>query len=76
GSVAEKTFQAVELENQGRLKRSTILVDHREAPSDTDLADHDSLYRGLVHAYGDSARDNGGWVDIERIITEIWDPST
>ena len=58
------------------MKRSTILVDHREAPSDTDFADHDSLYRGLVHAYGDSARDNGGWVDIERIITEIWDPST
>ncbi|MDN8619723.1 hypothetical protein Q0N36_03870 [Corynebacterium kefirresidentii] len=76
GSVAEETFKALELQQQGRLKRETILVDHREAPEDTDLADHDSLYRGLVHAYGDSARDNGGWVDIERIITEIWDPST
>lgn len=76
GSVAEKTFQAVELEKQGRLKRETILVDHREAPADTDLSDHDSLYQGLVYAYGDSARDRGGWVDIERIITEIWDPST
>ena len=74
GSVAEETFKALELQQQGRLKRETILVDYREAPEDTDLADHDSLYRGLVHAYGDCTRDNGGWVDIEHIITEIWPP--
>ncbi|MBX4276575.1 hypothetical protein K4G91_22670, partial [Mycobacterium tuberculosis] len=41
-----------------------------------DMSDDDSLRAGLLHAYGDSAREAGGWVDIERIMAEIRDPAT
>ena len=40
------------------------------------MSDDDSLRAGLLHAYGDSAREAGGWVDIERIMAEIRDPAT
>jgi hypothetical protein len=52
------------------------LWDHREAPPDTDMSDRDSLLAGLLYAYGDSAADNGGWVDLDRIVAEVWDPDT
>jgi hypothetical protein len=40
------------------------------------MADRDSLYAGLLVAYGDSAKEAGGWVDLERIMAEVWDPAT
>ena len=36
----------------------------------TDVYDHDSLQSGLLEAYGDSASDNGGWVNIDGVIDE------
>lgn len=53
-----------------------VLYDHREAPPETLLDDRESLMAGLVYTYGDSAEDAGGWVDLDRIIAEIWDAST
>ena len=53
-----------------------ILFDHREAPPDTDPTDRDSLHTGLAYAYGDSADINGGWVNLDRIIADYWDPDT
>lgn len=76
GSVSEATFAYAHAIEEGRATETGLLLDHREAPADTDMSDDDSLRAGLLHAYGDSAREAGGWVDIERIMAEIRDPAT
>ena len=76
GSVSEATAEYHASIKEGRAREEGLLYDHREAPADTDMADKDSLYKGLLHVYGDSAEDNGGWVDLGRIMQEIWDPAT
>lgn len=76
GSVAEQTFAYANMIKEGRVRERGLLMDHREAPADTELADRDSLRRGLVVAYGDSSKDKGGWVDLDRIVDEIYDPAT
>lgn len=68
-----------------------LLYDHREWPETVDLEDADSIVSGLAHAYGDSANLDAcvvhdppctpdswprGWVDLDRIQSEIWDPAT
>lgn len=71
-SVAEKSFEAWQLQQSGKLQRDAgILFDHREAPADTDITDYDSLRKGLEYAYGDST-----WQDIDRVIDDIWDPGS
>lgn len=76
GSVAEKSHEAFTLQEEGKLRRDRgMLFDHREAP-DLDLGDEDALRAGLAHAYGDSADVNGGWVSIDRLIDEVYDPGT
>src|SRR5699024_3116763 len=63
--------------DQVRLPRHAVCYyDHREAPADADMSDADSLYRGLLEAYGASSIEAGGWVDLKRIREEIWDPAT
>lgn len=77
GSVAEASFAAVKAQDEGRTKiASGMLFDHREAPPDTDPNDEESLRRGLAVAYGDSADVNGGWVPLDRIVAEYWDPDS
>lgn len=77
GSVAEKSFAAVGAQNEGRTRiRKGMLFDHREAPPETDPSDEESLRAGLAFAYGESADVNGGWVPLDRIIGEYWDPDT
>ena len=76
GSVAEASFAYADAIAEGRTRDDGLLMDHQEAPADTDMADDDSLRSGLLVAYGDSARENGGWVDIERIMRDIRDPAT
>jgi len=76
-SVAERSFAAEAKQAEGRTKIATgILFDHREAPPETDPTDRDSLQAGLAHAYGDSADVNGGWVSLDRVIADYWDPDT
>lgn len=76
-SVAERSFAAEAKQAEGRTKIATgILFDHREAPADTDPTDRESLHAGLAYAYGDSADVNGGWVSLDRIIADYWDPDT
>lgn len=85
GSVAEESAAYWETIKEGRAKDDGLLYDHREAPADTDITDHDSLLEGLRWAYGCSSslpcvlpgHDHApGWIDLERIIAEIWDPAT
>ncbi len=77
GSVAERSFAAVAKQNEGRTRIATgMLFDHREAPPDTDPTDEASLRAGLAYAYGDSADVAGGWVSLDRIVADYWDPDT
>jgi hypothetical protein len=39
-------------------------VDNRESHRVEDLTDDEALYAELLHQYGDSARERGGWVNI------------
>jgi hypothetical protein len=76
GSVAEHSAEYASRISEGRARDEGLLWDHREAPPETDMADRESLLAGLRYAYGDSAEENGGWVDLERIVAEVWDPDT
>ncbi|MGW9399343.1 terminase [Streptomyces sp. NPDC055642] len=76
GSVAEHSAEYWKRIAEGRARDDGLLYDHREAPPETDLTDRESLLAGLAHVYGDSADVAGGWVDLERIVADIWDPAT
>jgi phage terminase large subunit-like protein len=73
-SVAQASAEYARTIAQGKARDEGLLYDHREAPPETDLADRESLLRGLAVAYGDAADVNGGWVDLDRIVAEIWSP--
>ncbi|MGH8875783.1 MAG: terminase [Stackebrandtia sp.] len=70
-SVAEKSYEAWLSVVEGRSRDTGILYDSREAPPEVDMSDPESLRAGLAAAYGDSH-----WVDLDRVIGEIWDPAT
>lgn len=70
-SVAQASAEFARQISEGKARDDGLLYDHREAPAGTDLSDRESLMRGLEVAYGDS-----WWVDLDRIIAEIWDPAT
>jgi hypothetical protein len=57
GSVAEATHQAAALDGE-------ILYVATEAPDMADLTDFAAVYGALTVAYGEAARDRGGWVDL------------
>lgn len=71
-SVAEQTHNYAKAIEEGRVKETGLLFSHREAPADTDLADRESLLKGLRIAYGPAAE----WLDLDGIISEIWDPQS
>lgn len=77
-SVAERSFKAYGMQEgqRERVKIKGILVDHQAAPADIDVHDDEDLRRGLQVAYGDSLDLNGGWVAVDRIVDEFWDPDT
>lgn len=69
GSVAEMSAEAAKLD-------PSILYVHRQAPKVDDLQDRKAVHRALVKVYGASARDRGGWVNLDRLVEEIADPAT
>ena len=86
-SVAESSAAYWSSIVNGDAKDDSLLFDHREAPADTDMSDYKSLIEGLRIAYGDASADPRGcvihdppcppgWVDLERIKSTVWDPST
>jgi hypothetical protein len=86
GSVAEQSAADYQAILDGRSRARGILVDHREAPPDTDMTDERSLVAGLRYAYGCSSdHPDGcvlhdppcppGWSPIERLVSEFWDTS-
>jgi len=70
-SVAEGSYLAWLATVEGRSRSKGILYDSREAPGDIDLADEVAVMAGLRCAYGDAS-----WVDLERILAEVYDPDT
>jgi hypothetical protein len=70
-SVAERTSEYAHKIAEGKVRDPGLLTWHRHAPEDTELADEDSLRAGLRQAYGDST-----WVDLDRIVGEVYDPGT
>ncbi|RPK74467.1 terminase [Streptomyces sp. ADI95-17] len=86
GSVAENSAADYQAIIDGRSRARGILVDHREAPPETDMTDVRSLTAGLRYAYGDSSdHPDGcvlhdppctpGWSPIEGITEAFWDTS-
>lgn len=71
GSVAERDWEAFQAIETGISRATGYLYDSLEAPADTRLADRESLRAGLIVARGDSV-----WLDVDRLIEEIYDPST
>lgn len=71
-SVGEQEFDAYIDIKMGKAKRTAdVLYDCREAPPDVDMADAEALRAALVVAYGDSV-----WVDLDRVLSEIYDPTS
>lgn len=70
-SDAERDWEAYQKMQQGRTRGRGFLYDSLEAPADTKLEDEASLRRGLMIARGDSY-----WLDIDRLVEEIYDPKT
>ena len=85
-SVAEQSAKFWLQVQEGKAKSDSILVDHREAPGETDESDLESLIAGLRYAYGDASdHPDGcvlhdppcapGWAPIGRIAADFWDLS-
>lgn len=72
-SVAEKSYLAWRAIVEGRTKKAGILYDTREAPASvgTDLGNEALVRAALAATYGDAH-----WVDLDRILDEIYDPDT
>ena len=75
GSVAEGSAEYAGRILEGRVREKGLLYDHQEAPAGTDMSERESLLAGLRIAYGDAAQPEG-WVDLDRIVSEVWDPAT
>jgi len=70
-SVGEHDWDGYLAIAEGRSKSESFLYDSIEAPYDTEMSDRDSLRAGIEAARGDSM-----WLDVDRLIEEIYDPTT
>lgn len=70
-SVAERSYNAWQLQVSGRAQRRDILYDSIEAAPSTVLHDDESRRAGIAAAYADAP-----WADHERTEDEVLDPDT
>ena len=84
-SVAEQSAHYWTEILDGKARDDGLLYDHREAPADTEMSEPDSLLEGLRVAYGcssampcvlDGHSHSLGWVDLQRVVAEVYDPAT
>lgn len=86
-SVAEASAAYAADIREGRARNPGLLYDHREAPSDTDMFDIESLTYGLRVAYGDSSAHPDGCVihdppcppghsELDALIDQVFDPAS
>lgn len=69
-SVAEGTARYADMAQEGRTRRARVLRMHPRS-NVPDLADEVALRAGLVTLYADMP-----WIDVDRIVSEIYDPNT
>ncbi|MER5886794.1 terminase [Streptomyces sp. NPDC001941] len=70
-SVAEATYEAYLKVAAARAGHAGLLYSALEAPPDTDLGDEESVRRALAICYQGCP-----WIDIDRLVDEIYDPGT
>jgi hypothetical protein len=70
-SVGEREWDAYQAMTQGRTRVSDILYVAVEAAPTTKLDDEVSLRAGLTGSRGDAT-----WLDVDRLVNEVWDPRT
>lgn len=70
-TVAERSYLAWRAGAEGRARVSDVLYDTREAPDGVNLADEAALREAVRVTYGDAV-----WIDLDRVIAEIYDPDT
>lgn len=70
-SVAERDYLSWLDIEAGKSRATGVLYDSLEAPGDVVMSDIDSLRAGLRAAQGDAF-----WLDLDRLIEEIYDPET
>jgi phage terminase large subunit-like protein len=70
-TVGEREWDAYQAIRSGRARVEDVLYVAQEAPPTTDLADEASLRAGLEAARGDAV-----WLDVDRLVAEVWDPRT
>ena len=72
-SVAEASYLAHLAVKEGRSKATGILYDSRQSPSlsTEQMADEHLLRAALAATYGDAT-----WIDLDRLVEEIYDPDT
>ena len=75
-SVAEATWDAWEAQQQGRTRGEGAILYDARIPTNVDLTDELSLTAGLEFAYGDTAQEQGGWVDLRTTRNKVWSPKT
>ncbi len=71
GSVCENTIVGYR-----KGEREGILLDYQEPSFVVDFNDDDSVRKALREVYGDTARERGGWVNLDRIFRDLRDTST
>jgi hypothetical protein len=70
-SVAGLDWDAFQAIQEGRSQATGFLYDSLEPAAEVDLADRQQLREALIVARGDST-----WLDVDRLIEEIYDPAT
>lgn len=76
GSIAEDTFEAARLIQEGKTRRSRLLFDHRYARlTDAEMRDSSDegearIREALIESYGDAME----WNDVDAILNQIFDP--
>lgn len=75
-SVAEDSQSYWESIQRGEVIDPGLMYDFRQAPANTPYERSPERRAGLIAVYGDAAKENGGWVDLDRIEQEMDDPAT
>lgn len=75
-SVAEDSQAYWESIQRGEVDNPGLMYDFRQADPHTPYERGPERRRGLIQVYGDAAKENGGWVDLDRIEQEMDDPAT
>lgn len=75
-SVAEDSQAYWESIQRGEVLNPGLMYDFRQADPKAPYERSPERRKALVSVYGDAAKENGGWVDLDRIEQEMDDPAT